>query len=110
MLFDTDIFDPSMADVMAKLSFSSMSTDDCLQLADYCDEARTGLCHCLDYLGDSLITFSGHNILEFTPTSLYQLGHSLNTISSLIPTLNQLDQHIRADIYAIEPQATDICM
>ncbi|WP_145479833.1 hypothetical protein [Yersinia similis] len=110
MLFDTDIFDPSMADVMAKLSFSSMNTDDRLQLADYCDEARTGLCHCLDYLGDSLITFSGHNVLEFTPTSLYQLGHSLNTINSLKAALTQLEQLIRADIQNMDPQPTDICM
>ncbi|WP_049602274.1 hypothetical protein, partial [Yersinia similis] len=94
MLFDTDIFDPSMAEIIANLNFSDMNEDDRLQLADHCEAAHAGLCHCLDYLGDSLITFSGHNILEFTPTSLYQLGHSLNTISSLIPTLNQLEQHI----------------
>lgn len=110
MLIDSDILDTNMAEAMAKLDFSDMNTDDCLQLADHCSEANAGLCQCLNYLGDSLLTFADHNILEFTSTSLSQLGNSLITISSLIPALTQLEQLIRADIQNINSQPTDICL
>ncbi|MBW5814203.1 MULTISPECIES: hypothetical protein [Yersinia] len=110
MLIDSDILDTNMAEIIAKLGFSDMNTDDCLQLADHCCEANAGLCQCLNYLGDSLVTFADHNILEFTSTSLGQLGHSLMTISSLIPALTQLEQLTRADIQNMGSQPTDICL
>ena len=110
MRLDTDTLDSSMAETIANLSFSDMGEDDRLQLADHCEAACAGLCDCLDYLGDSLITFANHNVLAFTPASLCQLGRSLNTISTLIPTLNRLEQLIRADIHVTRPQATDICL
>ncbi|HHH1416700.1 TPA: hypothetical protein ACPY6L_001303 [Yersinia enterocolitica] len=110
MLIDSDILDTNMTEAMVKLGFSDMNTDECLQLADHCCEANAGLCQCLNYLGDSLVTFADHNILEFTSTSLSQLGNSLITISSLIPALTQLEQLIRADIQNINSQPTDICL
>ncbi|EPZ8126415.1 hypothetical protein ACXV6R_004341 [Yersinia enterocolitica] len=110
MLFDTYTLDSSMAEMIVSLNFSDMSNDDCLQLADHCEAACAGLYHCLDYLGDSLITFADHNVLTFTPASLCQLGHSLTTISSLIPALSRLEQLIKADIRATETQVTDICL
>ena len=110
MQFDTDIIDSSMAEIIISLNFSDMSKDDCLQLADHCEAVCAGLCDCLDYLGDSLITFANHNVLAFTPASLCQLGLGLNTISTLIPTLNTLEQMIRADIRTAESQAEDICL
>ncbi|HDL6964589.1 TPA: hypothetical protein PXM28_004006 [Yersinia enterocolitica] len=110
MRFDTDTLDSSMAEIIVSLNFSDMSKDDCLQLADHCEAACARLCDCLDYLGDSLITFANHNVLAFTPASLCQLGRSLNTISTLIPTLNKLENVIRADIRTAEFQVKDICL
>ncbi|WP_145555646.1 hypothetical protein [Yersinia canariae] len=110
MLFNTDILDSRMVETIANLSFSDMSEDDRLQLADHCEAACAGLSDCLDYLGDSLITFANHKVLAFTPASLCQLGRSLNTISALIPTLNKLEQVIRADVCTAEFQTGDICL
>ncbi|CRE88630.1 TPA: hypothetical protein ACX4EX_001708 [Yersinia enterocolitica] len=110
MRFDTGTLDSSMAETIANLSFSDMGEDDRLQLADHCEAACAGLYDCLDYLGDSLITFANHNVLAFTPASLCQLGRSLNTISSLIPALNKLENVIRADIRTAEFQVKDMCL
>lgn len=110
MLFNTDILDSSMAETIANLSFSDMSEDDRLQLADHCETACAGLSDCLDYLGDALITFANHNVLAFKLASLCQLGRSLNTISTLIPTLNKLQQVIRTDVRTAEFQAENICL
>lgn len=82
--------------------------DDCLQLADHCETACAGLSDCLDFIGDALHTFADRNVSEFEPSSLYQLGRSLNAIGALIPTLNKLEQRIRADIRAAEPPVDNI--
>ncbi|CNE60221.1 hypothetical protein HB976_05280 [Yersinia mollaretii] len=105
MQTDTHIVDRRMDEIIVNLDFSDMGEDDCLQLAAHCEAARAGLSDCLDFIGDSLHTFADHNVLAFEPTSLYQLGQSLNAISALIPTLNKLEQRVRADILATKSSA-----
>ncbi|HDL7826119.1 TPA: hypothetical protein PXP39_004084 [Yersinia enterocolitica] len=110
MQTDTHIVDRRMDEIIVNLGFSDMGEEDCLQLVAHCAAACAGLCDCLDFIGDSLHTLADHNVLAFEPTSLYQLGRSLNAISALIPTLSKLEQRVRADILATELPATDICL
>ncbi|MFP1824526.1 hypothetical protein [Lonsdalea quercina] len=67
-----------------------------LLTADYCEGTRAGLCHCLNFIGDTLVTFADNKVHEFTPASLCQLGHSLISVSLLIPALADLQQRAEA--------------
>ncbi|ATZ93410.1 hypothetical protein [Dickeya fangzhongdai] len=84
----------AMNAALARLDFSNMDDDELSQVAEYCAETSAGLCHCLNFIGDALITFADNDVCESTPESLCQLGHGLNAISLLIPALN--DMHRRA--------------
>lgn len=106
MISDADILYSRMAGTIANLEFPDMSMEECLQLASDCEEARAGLCHCLHFIGDSLVTFAGHDALYLTPTNLFQLGHSLTAISSLLPMLTDLEQMVRADVRRMESQTS----
>ncbi|MCX8967247.1 hypothetical protein EHW66_20420 [Erwinia psidii] len=93
----TDIHYSDMAGALVNLDFSEMEQSECLLLAHCCDESRAGLCHCLDFLGETLVTFSRLGSHEFTQESLCQLGHTLTTLSELIPALTDLSQFLHAD-------------
>ncbi|EPY5145863.1 hypothetical protein KGG53_05375 [Klebsiella pneumoniae] len=100
-----DIHYSDMAGALVNLSFSDMEADERLLLAHCCDESRAGLCHCLDFLGDMLVTFSQQGVNEFTPESLCQLGHTLTTFGRLIPALTDMSQFIHADRRQLEELA-----
>lgn len=98
MLTENDILYFPMAGCIPNLNFSEMSQEDSLQLANLCEESRAGLCHCLDFIGHVIGSYANRDTLELTATNLFKLGHSLNTISSLLPMLTDLEQLIRADL------------
>ncbi len=102
MLNDADILYCRMAATITKLNFCDMSRDECLQLAADCEETRTGLCHCLSFIGESLVTLASHEEQNLVPANLFHLGHSLTAISSLLPMLIDLEQFIRADLRNME--------
>lgn len=84
---DRECLYSGMRDAFSQLDFSNMDAYSRSLVAEYCDETRAGLCHCLHFIGDSLVTFADNGVKEFTPESLCQLGHGLNAISLLIPAL-----------------------
>lgn len=84
---DRECLYSGMHDALSQLDFSNMEAYSRSLITEYCDETRAGLCHCLHFIGDSLVTFADNNVKEFTPESLCQLGHGLNAISLLIPAL-----------------------
>ncbi|ECD9611739.1 hypothetical protein FNZ18_20565 [Salmonella enterica subsp. salamae] len=94
---DADIHYSCMARALVNISFSDMEPNERLLLAHCCDESRAGICHCLDFLGDTLVTFSRQGTHEFTAESLCQLGHALTTFSQLIPALTDLSHFLHAD-------------
>lgn len=67
-----------------------MTPEERLHLAHYCQEAQAGLCHCLTFIGDTMISFAQNNVHEFTPESLCQLGHGVGSIGRLVPALEEL--------------------
>lgn len=89
---DTDCLYSAMRGALAGLDFSAMDDDARMLAADYCEGTRAGLCHCLNFIGDTLVTFADNQVQEFTPASLCQLGHSLISVSLLIPALTDLQQ------------------
>lgn len=94
---DRECLYSAMSAALAPLDFSMMSDDERSMVEYYCAETRAGLCHCLHFIGDSLITFADNDVYESTPESLCQLGHGLTAISLLIPALT--DMQIRAQAF-----------
>ncbi|KAA8994641.1 hypothetical protein FJU30_26120 [Affinibrenneria salicis] len=93
---NTDCLYSAMRGALADLDFSAMDDDARMLAADYCEGTRAGLCHCLNFIGDTLVTFADNQVHEFTPASLCQLGHSLISVSLLIPALTDLQQRAEA--------------
>ncbi|HAV1239869.1 TPA: hypothetical protein JGU28_004676 [Salmonella enterica] len=94
----SDIYHSVMAGSLVNLNFSEMERDERLQLAICCDEARAGLCHCLDFIGNILTTFAQQNTCALTRQDISHLGHTLTTASQLIPALNNLYLFLHADL------------
>lgn len=86
----------AMSAALAHLDFSNIDESERSQVAEYCAETRAGLCHCLNFIGDALITFADNDVCESTPESLCQLGHGLTAISLLIPTLTDMQWRAHA--------------
>ncbi|WP_349305403.1 hypothetical protein [Serratia plymuthica] len=86
----------AMNAALAHLDFSNIDESERSQVAEYCAETRAGLCHCLNFIGDALITFADNDVCESTPESLCQLGHGLTAISLLIPTLTDMQRRAHA--------------
>ncbi len=89
---DRDGLYSAMSNALAHLDFSRMDADELSFATEYCAETCAGLCHCLHFMGDSLVTFADNNVNEFTPESLCQLGHGLTAISLLIPALADMQK------------------
>lgn len=92
-----DIHYSDMAASLVDVDFSKLESTACLVLMHSCDESRAGLCHCLNFLGHML---SQEKAEEFTPASLHQIGHTLTSISQLIPALTDLSAFLKADLKA----------
>ncbi|BES86348.1 hypothetical protein PEC302107_32650 [Pectobacterium araliae] len=82
----------AMSAALARLDFSHMDNDELSLVTEYCAETQAGLCHCLNFIGDALITFADNDVCESTPESLCQLGHGLTAISLLIPALTDMQK------------------
>ena len=82
----------AMSAALIHLDFSAMDNDELLLAACYCAETRAGLCHCLNFIGEALVTFAENESNESTPESLCQLGHGLSAISLLIPVLTDIQK------------------
>lgn len=89
---EADILFSDFAAALSGLNADTLSVDDALQLASYCEENLFGLCHALRFLGKSFITFSENNVTELSRESLCQAGHGIETISALIPALYTLER------------------
>ena len=90
-----DIHYSDMAAALSSVSFSETESTDCLVLLHCCDETRAGLCHCLNFLGEALTKEEAE---EFTPENLHQIGHTLSSISQLVPALTDLSAYLKADL------------
>ncbi|WP_203448934.1 hypothetical protein [Photorhabdus khanii] len=84
---DVNILWSGMSDAIASLDLSCVSDTVLCQLIESSKENAMGICHGVTFLGDSMLSFAGNGIHEFTPESLCQLGHSLSALSSLLPML-----------------------
>lgn len=82
----------AMSAALAHLDFSGLNKDELSLTACYCAETRAGLCHCLNFIGEALVTFAENESSESTPESLCQLGHGLTAISLLIPVLTDIQK------------------
>lgn len=82
----------AMSAALAHLDFSAMDNDELLRTACYCAETRAGLCHCLNFIGEALVTFAESGAYEPTPENLCQLGHGLTAMSLLIPVLTDIQK------------------
>lgn len=87
-----DIFYSDMANAVSGLDMTNMSEQTIEQLGEACEANSAGICHGLNFIGDTLVTFAMNNVVEFTPESLCQLGHCLAAISSLLPMLFTLHE------------------
>lgn len=83
----------AMSAVLVHLDFSAMDNDELLLAVCYCAETRAGLCHCLNFIGDALVSLADNATNEPAPESLCQLGHGLTAISLLIPVLTDIQKH-----------------
>lgn len=90
-----DIHYSDMASSLVDINFSELESTACLVLMHCCDESRAGLCHCLNFLGHML---SQEQAEEFTPATLNQIGHTLISISQLIPALTDLSAFLKTDL------------
>lgn len=95
-LAECDSLYSAMSAALAHLDFSIMDNDELSLAAYYCAETRAGLCHCLNFIGDALITFAENEVYESTPESLCQLGHGLTAICLLIPALTDMQERAQA--------------
>ena len=93
---ESDSLYSAMSNALAHLDFSAMDHDELLLAACYCAEARAGLCHCLNFIGEALVTFAENESYESTPESLSQLGHGLTAIGLLIPALTDIQKRTRS--------------
>ena len=89
---ESDSLYSAMSAALAHLDFSAMDNDELLLAACYCAETRAGLCHCLNFIGEALVTFAENETYESTPESLSQLGHGLTAIGLLIPALTDIQK------------------
>ena len=87
---NAEILYSDLANALEKVDVSTMTQEDRLHLAHCCQEAQAGLCHCLSFIGDTLISFAQSDVHEFTPESLCQLGHGITSIGQLLPALGEL--------------------
>lgn len=90
-----DIYYSDMASSLVDINFSELESTACLVLMHCCDESRAGLCHCLHFIGDIL---SKQLTEDFTPENLHQIGHTLTSISQLIPALTDLSGYLKTDL------------
>lgn len=87
---NTDEICLELSDIAKNFDLSRFSNDEAFQLACLCEEANSGLCHNLHFLGKLLLSYAHKDSLLFSQESLCQLGHSLNTTSQLLSFLTQL--------------------
>lgn len=92
----TDIYYFHMAGALVDICFADMEKDECQLLAHCCNETRSGLCHCLAFLGDMMKSYAEHGAHR-TP-DLCRLGHTLTTISQLIPALTDLSRFLEVEL------------
>jgi hypothetical protein len=90
-----DIHYSDMASSLVDINFSELENTACLVLMHCCDESRAGLCHCLQFLSDMLRMEQTEN---FTPENLHQIGHTLHSISQLVPALTDLSGYLKTDL------------
>lgn len=90
-----DIYYSDMASSLVDINFSNLDSTACLVLLHCCDESRAGLCHCLHFLGEML---SKEQAEEFTPENLHHIGHTLSSISQLVPALTDLSGYLKTDL------------
>lgn len=90
-----DIHYSDMAASLVDVDFSELESTACLVLMHSCDESRAGLCHCLNFLGHML---SQKQAEKFPPANIHQIGHTLTSISQLIPALTDISAFLIADL------------
>lgn len=92
-LADTDVLYSGMANVISAINLDSLTSEEALELACYCEANIAGLCHMLSLVGKSFITFANSNVVDFSQETLCQAGHGIVAISSLIPMLHRFEQN-----------------
>lgn len=90
-----DIYFSDMSAALVDINFNDMESINCQFLIHSCDEARAGLYHCLSFLGDVL---TKEHAEELSPANLHQIGHTLSSISQLVPTLTDLSSYLKMDL------------
>lgn len=90
-----DIHYSDMSAALVNINLSELESHDSLVLMHCCDETSAGLCHCLRLLGDML---TKERAEDFTPENLHQIGHTLSSISQLVPALTDLSDYLRTDL------------
>ncbi|MCS2154885.1 hypothetical protein MUU49_20255 [Scandinavium goeteborgense] len=90
-----DIYYSDMAASLVDINFCNMETVNCLVLMHCCDEARAGLCHWLEFIGEDL---AKEHAKELTQKNLHQIGHTLSSISQLVPALTDLSGYLKTEL------------